>query len=148
MFRRDVLTAFLCTAILAAPGCAIPSGNVLSGKRPSPEQIAMIRPHITTSQEVLSELGVPSMKSVQYAVFAYGWNESATNYFMGALAVFGLICCGAIDTRLDPATEIQYMLLIQFDDSDRVTRIERVTLGSRQDPACRIMEWANRPADR
>lgn len=108
----------------------------------------MIRPHVTTNHEVLSALGVPSMTSVQHAVFAYRWNESATNYLIGAFAVFGLICCGAIDTRLDPTTEIQYMLLIQFDDRDTVARIERVTLMKWQNPARRIKEWADRPADR
>lgn len=93
-------------------------------------------------------LGVPSVESPQHSVFAYSWNESATNYLIGALVVFGLICCGAIDTKLDPATEIRYMLLIQFDDNDTVVRIERVTLWRGQDPLRRIMEWAKRPVDR
>lgn len=92
-------------------------------------------------------LGVPSIESLQHSVFAYRWDESATNYVIGALAVFGLICCAATGSGLDPATEIRYMLLIQFDDNDTVVRIERVTLGSGQDPFRRIMEWAKRPAD-
>jgi outer membrane protein assembly factor BamE (lipoprotein component of BamABCDE complex) len=134
-----ILIAALLWATLTLGGCvAVPvptkEDKVLSGRPVTEEQIAFLTPKVTTKQEVIEQLGNPNIIWEDARVFVYNWEMRQGVLFWAAGATYS----GAVGAKDIPK---YYLLLIQFDDQERVLRFERTVRPSSQPYAEFLKEW-------
>ncbi len=102
----------------------IPADEVTSGHEISEEEVLFIESGVTTKQQVLERLGDPSVIWEDERVVAYNWDHvglRVANVFAGGYTA-GVVV-------LDVPSH--YVLLIQFDEADRVKKFERTTIPPR-----------------
>jgi len=105
---------------MSASGCiAIPVGErVVSGHAISVQEISFIKPGMTTKTQVLARLDDPSTAWEDERVLVYDWEEATVWFRVMASRTSG--AAGLVDFPIQ-----QWLLLIEFDETDRVTRLER-----------------------
>ena len=113
--------------LLFIQGCImlpIPTGEdkVLAGEQITNEELNLIRPGITTKEEVVDRLHNPDVIWEEERIFAYNW-QMRWGVLLWAVAVghgFG----GAFAGGAEDIIGNNYVLLIRFDSNDRVERFE------------------------
>jgi hypothetical protein len=122
MCVRMIIPLLLCT-LISQTGCILlplPSQErkVLAGTPVTEKQLAFLAPNVTTKSEVIARLSSPDVIWEEARLFAYNWVVQ-----QGTLvwAVFGVYSSAAGTADIPK----RHMLLIQFDDQDRVLRFER-----------------------
>ncbi|MCD6681646.1 MAG: hypothetical protein LT102_13525 [Burkholderiaceae bacterium] len=95
-----------------------PEHKVLAGKPVSEEQLAILTPGVTTQREVVDRLGQPDVVREEARLYAYDWvmRQGILRWAIG-----GGYSGAAGMTDLPR----HYLLLIRFDENDRVQRFER-----------------------
>jgi len=126
--HREACTASLATihiyilvlliSALFAQGCVpipIPTGEdeVLFGRQVTEQQLAFIRPGVTSKSEIIEHLGEPNVFWEDERIFAYNW---AMRWRVAGNVVYLF--------PFPPHIGTHYVLLIRFDPSDRVERFE------------------------
>lgn len=126
-------------ALLLQAGCLllpIPTSEdkVLAGTPVTEEQLAFLAPGVTTKSEVVDRLGEPDVIWEEARLFAYEWTVR-----QGIL----IWAVGAGYTGHAGATDLpkRYMLLVQFDERDRVQRFERAAWPSGQSHGRFLEQW-------
>lgn len=130
MHIRRFIPVLLCAMPLLC-GCLmvpIPTSErkVLAGKPVPPEQLAFLVPNVTTKTEVTDQLGSPNVIWEDAHVFAYHWVVRR-----GVVLLFGDVTDAGdypgTDFVVGVSSDIpkRYVLLIQFDEQDRLRRFER-----------------------
>jgi hypothetical protein len=116
-----MFTPLLLYAMIALNGCVIlpiptPERTVLAGKPVTEEELAFLAPYLTTKKEVIDRLGSPDLIWVEANLFAYNWSIRQ-----------GILIWGFVGSTLGDIEEIpkRYVLLIQFDEQERVRHFER-----------------------
>lgn len=108
-------------AVSLLSGCVIlpiPTGEkkVLAGAAITQEQLSWLVPNTTTKKEVIDLLGIPTMAWEKDRLFVYNWIMRQGVLIVAVPYVAPEI--GNIPKR--------YVLLVQFDEQDRIRRFERV----------------------
>jgi outer membrane protein assembly factor BamE (lipoprotein component of BamABCDE complex) len=134
-----------CCAALALAGCiAVPvstrEDKVLAGKPVAREQLAFLAPKVTTKREVIDRLGSPNVIWEDARVFAYNW-EMRQGILFWAISGYTTGAAGAEDIPK------HYVLLILFDDHDRVERFERAVRPGSMSYGKFIERWLKRSPD-
>jgi len=108
--------------------------KVLAGKQITEEQLSFLTTKVTTKPEVLDRLGNPIVIWENARVFVYNWKMR-----QGIL----LWAYGAYYTGGFGMTDIpkQYLLLIMFDEQDRVQRFERAVCPMNRSYSECLTEW-------
>lgn len=130
-------------------GCIVlpiptPEHKVLAGKAVNPEQLAFLKPGITTKTEVMNRLGGPDAIWEDARLFVYEW-AMRQGVLIWAISGGYTGAAGVEDL------EKRYVLLIQFDGRDRVRRFEKVARPPLKPYGDFLKEWladANKPASR
>lgn len=125
----------LCTWLWLAGCVMVPvpwtEDKVLTGKQVTEEQISFLTPNVTTMQEVLERLGNPTVIWEDARVFVYNWAMRQGIVFWAVYGGgFGM---GDISKH--------YLLLIQFDEQDRVQRFERAVCPMNRSYSECLTEW-------
>ena len=133
--------ALLCAALSLA-GCIvlpIPTHEdvVLGGKPVSEDQLAFLVPKVTTKREVVSRLGSPNVIWEDARVFAYNW-EMRQGILFWAIGGYAGGAMGAEDVPK------RYVLLIRFDEQDRVERFGRTVRPASMSYGEFIQKWLKR----
>lgn len=112
--------------------------KVLAGKQVTEEQIAILTPRVTTRQEVAERLGNPRVIWEDARVYVYNWQMRQGILFWA---------WGAYYTGDFGMTDIpkHYLLLIQFDEQDRVRRVDRTVCPLHRSYADCLKEWVESP---
>lgn len=110
--------------------------KVLTGKQVTEEQISFLTPNVTTKQEVLERLGNPIVIWEDTRVFVYNWKMRQGIIFW---AVYG----GGLGMGDIPK---QYMLIIEFDEQDRIQRFERAVCPMNRSYSECLTEWVRSAA--
>ncbi len=132
----------LLCALLVPAGCLllpIPTQErkVLAGKAVSEEQLAFIVPDVTTRSEVVSRLGDPDVIWEEARLIAYNW-EIRQGVLVWAIGAYYSGAAGVTDIPK------HYMLLIRFDEQDRVRRFERAVRPPHKSYGDFLKEWVGR----
>jgi outer membrane protein assembly factor BamE (lipoprotein component of BamABCDE complex) len=122
MFARMIIPFLFCALILQS-GCVflpIPTQErkVLAGNPVTEEQLVFLTPHVTMKSEVMARLGSPGVIWEEARLFVYNW-EMRQGILIWAVGAYYSGAAGMSDIPK------HYMLLIQFDDQDRVLCFER-----------------------
>lgn len=138
MCVRMIIPLLFC-ALISQTGCIllpIPTQEtkVLAGTPVTEEQLAFLALNGTTKNEVTACLGSPDVIWEEARLFAYNW------------VVRQGILIWAVGAHYSGAAGIsdipkRYMLLIQFDDQDRVQRFERAVWPSYTSYGDFLKEW-------
>jgi hypothetical protein len=141
--RIRIFVPLLLCAMISQIGCImvpIPTqeGKVLAGKPVAEEQLLFLSPDTTTKEEVLERLGSPDVIWEEAHLFAYNWVMRQGILFWAV---------GAGNSGAAGAWDIpkRYMLLIQFDDQDRVRRFDRAVWPLRKSYGDFLKEWIRNP---
>ncbi len=134
-----VTVVFVVCALISQAGCVllpIPTAErkVLAGKPVAEEQLAFIVPNTTTRSEVVARLGNPDVIWEEARLFAYNW-EMRQGILVWAVGAYYSGAAGVADIPR------HYMLLIRFDDQDRVQRFERAVRPARETHGDFLKEW-------
>jgi len=138
MCVRVIIPLLFCT-LLSQTGCIllpIPTQEhkVLSGTPVTEEQLAFLVRNVTTKTEVTVRLGSPDVIWEDAHLFTYNWVVR-----QGILVwAVGAGYSGAAGISDIPK---HYMLLIQFDDQDRVQRFESAVRPSYKSYGDFLKEW-------
>ena len=117
----SAVNKWLCVPLLlgalAIAGCVpvpriSPSDEPLAGRRIKPEDVAFIKPSMTSRDEVIANLGVPTFDLSDLRILAYAWTEP------GGVWV-GVIPFGVFTV---PRTA-DWALLVAIDENNRVARL-------------------------
>lgn len=129
----------LFCALISQTGCIllpIPTHEhkVLAGSPVTEEQLVFLVRNVTTKSEVTGRLGSPDVIWEEAHLFAYNWvvRQGILVWAVGA----GYSGAGGISD-----IPKHYMLLIQFDDQDRVQRFERAVRPSYKSYGDFLKEW-------
>lgn len=135
---RMIIPLLFC-ALISQTGCIVlpiptQESKVLAGTPVTEEQLAFLTLNVTTKSEVTVRLGSPDVIWEEARLFAYNW------------VVRQGILVWAVGGGYSGAAGIydvpkHYMLLIQFDDQDRVQRFERVVRPSFKSYGDFLKEW-------
>jgi hypothetical protein len=138
MRLRRIMPLLFCV-LISLNGCIllpIPTQEykVLAGTPVTEEQLVFLAPNITTKSEVTARLGSPDVIWEDARLFAYNW------------VVRQGILIWAVGAGYSGRTGIldipkRYMLLIQFDEQDRVQRFERAVRPSYKSYGDFLKEW-------
>lgn len=144
MKNPRIITLFLSVMLILPGGCVIlpiPTNEdkVLSGTPVSEEQLAFLTPKVTTRQEVMERLGSPGLIWEDMRVFAYSW-EKRQGILFWAMGGYTTGVAGMSDIAK------HYLLLIQFDEQDRVERFARKVRPSTQSYTDFLKEWQRNSA--
>lgn len=124
--------------MLSLSSCVVPvptkEDKVLAGKPVTDEQLAFLAPKITTQEEVIERLGSPNVIWEDARVFAYNWEMRQGILFWAV----GGYATGAAGMKDIPKN---YLLLIQFDEQNRVMRFTRTVRPLSQSYADCLKEW-------
>jgi hypothetical protein len=127
IFKGLFMVLSLLCAWLGLAGCVmvpIPTGEgkVLDGKPITEEQLAFLSPGVTTTQEVVERLGKPIVIWEEARVFVYNWKmRQGILFWAVGGASQGAMAGGAGMTDIPR----HYLLLIRFDEQERVRYFER-----------------------
>ena len=135
-------------ALLGAPvflgGCALPiptpEDTLLSGVRVTQEQLAFLTPSVTTSTEVIAQLGNPHLIWEDARIYAYDW-EMRQGILVWVVAGPASAAMGVEDIPK------RYALLIEFDETWHVRRFERTTRDWFTSYASFLREWKAKAPD-
>jgi hypothetical protein len=121
--RARLLIPVLFCALISQAGCIvlpIPAREhvVLAGKPVTEDQLDFITPKVTTKSEVVARLGSPNVIWEEARLFSYDW-EMRQGILIWAI---GAHYSGAAGISDIPS---HHMLLVRFDDQDRVQHFER-----------------------
>ena len=135
---RMIIPLLLC-ALISQIGCIVlplPSQErkVLAGTPVTEEQLVFLAPNVTTKSEVMTRLGSPNVIWEEARLFAYNW-EMRQGILIWAVGAYYSGAAGMSDIPK------HYMLLIQFDDQDRVQRFERAVRPSYKSYGDFLKEW-------
>lgn len=141
-----VIVLLLFCALIAQAGCIllpIPTkeSKLLAGKPVTEEQLAFIAPDITSKSEVVARLGNPDVIWEEARLFAYNW-EMRQGVLVWAVGAYYSGAAGVTDIPK------HYILLIQFDDQDRVQRFERAVRPPHKSYGNFLKEWVGKSGDR
>ena len=139
MSIHRVITLILLGMLLLSGGCMVlpiptDEDKVLAGTPVSEQQLAFLTLNVTTRQEVIERLGNPSLIWEDARVFAYRW-EMRQGILFWALSGYTTSAVGIHDIAK------HYLLLIQFDEQDRVQRFARKVRPGSQSFADFLKEW-------
>lgn len=131
--RTENLKSLLPCFALSLSACVVPTTSaVLAGKPVTEEQVAFLALKETTKKEVLGRLGSPNVVWEDARVFVYLW-ELRQGIFFWSLSY-------------DPVDiSKRYVLLIQFDEEDRLHRFERTTPPHFKSFGDFLREWVSSP---
>jgi outer membrane protein assembly factor BamE (lipoprotein component of BamABCDE complex) len=129
-------------AVLALAGCvALPistrEDKVLAGKPVTEEQLSFLVPKVTTKREVVDRLGSPNLIWQDARVLAYNW-EMRQGILFWVISGYTTGAAGAEDIPK------RYVLLILFDEHDRVERFERTVRPASMSYGKFIEAWLKR----
>lgn len=129
----------ICITLILS-GCVIipiptTESKVLAGKPVAENQLSFLTRNITTKQEVTERLGSPDVIWEDKRVFVYNWDMRQGILFWAV----GAHVTGAFGTEDIPK---HYLLLIQFDEQDRVHRVERTVRPLHKSYADFLREWS------
>jgi outer membrane protein assembly factor BamE (lipoprotein component of BamABCDE complex) len=131
--------ASLCCALVLQAGCVLlpipmQERKVLAGTPVSEEQLLFLSPGVTTKSEVIDRLGDPDVIWEEARVFAYDW------VMRQGILIWAI---GGGYSGVAGATDLpkRYVLLIRFDDEDRVQRFERAVRPSNKGYGDFLEEW-------
>jgi hypothetical protein len=108
--------------------------KILAGKPVHGEQLAFLTTKRTTKKEVIERLGSPSIIWEDARVLAYSWEMRQGILFWAA----GTYYSGAAGMKDIPK---HYLLLIRFDEKDRVQRFSRTVRPLTQSYSDFLKEW-------
>lgn len=137
--NSTVLWAWGLTAFLALTSCVVvpvptKENTILAGKPVTEEQLAFLAVKITTKPEVIEHLGNPSVIWEDARVFVYNW-EMRQGLLFWAVGAYYSGAAGMADIPK------HYLLLIQFDEDDKVQRFERTVRPLTQSYADFLRAW-------
>ncbi|MDP3420531.1 MAG: hypothetical protein Q8R61_08150 [Thiobacillus sp.] len=140
--HRSLLLLLLAAITLYLYGCVIPiptpENKVLAGTPVTEEQLAFIQLGETTKENVLARLGEPQIVWEDAHIFVYEW-EVRHGVLLWAVGAGYSGAFGAIDLRE------RYVLIIQFDDTDRLQRFERAIRPPLKSYGDFLREWVSKP---
>ena len=125
-------TAGVCPGCLYVP---VSESKVLSGEQVTEPQRQAIRPRVTTRGDVLASLGPPDIEWENERVFAYRW-EMRQGLLLYAVAGGYQGDAGIAEVPKG------YLLLVQFDESDRVRRVEQLPDKALHSFGRQVRHWA------
>ncbi len=134
--RATRLIAIVLIGIGASACIPFPRHEVVSGSEISVEEVLFIEPGITTKRQVLERLGAPSVIWEDQRVLVYNWDVVEWQAYGIPLVI------GQELPILD--IPIQHLLLLQFDETERVTKIERTTRPFRHSYGEFLREWVSK----
>jgi len=140
--HRTILVLLL-GILLTVNGCVvlpIPTGEdkVLAGTPVSEKQLAFLAPHVTTRQQVVEHLGKPNLIWEDARIFAYRWEMRK------GILIWAVFAGKPIGDAGKRDLEKHYLLLIQFDEHDRVQRFERTVRQGSQSYIDFLKEWRSK----
>ncbi|MFO7684794.1 MAG: hypothetical protein R6V60_01770 [Desulfobacterales bacterium] len=132
-----------CWAAAALAGCIIvpiptKEGKVLSGKPVAEEQLAFLPPESSTKRDVLERLGSPTVIWEDARVFVYSW-EIRQAIVAWAVGGYGRAAAGLSEVPK------HYLVLIQFDETDHVRRIDRTVCPMSRTYSDFLKDWVRTP---
>jgi hypothetical protein len=135
-----MIIPLLFCALISQTGCIllpIPTQErkVLAGNPVTEEQLVFLAPDVTTKSEVITRLGSPDVIWEEARLFVYNW-EMRQAILIWAVGGGYSGAAGAWDVPK------YYMLLIQFDDQDRVERFERAVRPPYKSYGDFLKEWS------
>lgn len=136
----------LACVVLLAGGCVvlpIPTGEdkVLEGRPVTEFQQSFIKPGVTTREDVLRHLGQPYIIWEDARVFVYRW-DMRQGIFVWIVTDGRQIAGDAHDVPK------HYLLLVQFDGDNVVSRSERTTRPLSRSAPDFLMDWVQHPYER
>lgn len=134
----------LTLLIVAFQGCAVVplSGDqTLSGIKYDAEKLNFIKAGETKRSQVLEQLGPPSQTFDDIRVMTYSWSV-ASHYMACCLPPLPVGYDVTPPYFADHTAGTPYVLLVELDDKDKVTRFEIGERGSTQTNRSRAVAWA------
>jgi hypothetical protein len=140
------LVLFCALGLLMVQGCVvvpIPTAKkTLAGTEIEPARQKLIQVGVTTASEVVKELGPPAAHFDDIRVYAYAWEARIGYVFWFIYGGLGYPQDGATGDRGVGTLTQGYVMLIEFDEQDRVRRFERTKQGNRETVRSRAVAWA------
>lgn len=138
-FRSHTLRDVSLILPLILAGCLVlpiptPENKVLEGKPVAEEELGFLDVACVTKQEVIQRLGSPNVIWVEPNLFVYHWEMRQGLLFWAVGAYY----TGAMGLEDIPK---HYLLLIQFDRDDTVTRYGREVRPLTQSYPAFLREW-------
>ncbi len=133
------LKVFLFCISLVLAGCVLlpiplPENKVLAGKPVTEEQLSFLSSKDTTMQQVIDRLGNPNVIWEDTRIFVYHWEMRQGILFWAVGAYYS----GAMGMMEIPK---HYLLLIQFNEQDRIVRFDRVVRPLTQSYSDFLQAW-------
>lgn len=133
------LRVFSFCIVLVLAGCILlpiplPENKVLAGKPVTEEQLSFLSSKDTTTQQVIDRLGKPNIIWEDARIFVYNW-EMRRGILFWAVGGYGSATAGLADIPK------HYLLLIQFNDQNRITRFERAVRPLTQSCSDFLQAW-------
>jgi len=139
MKQMPSVVLLLCVLLLLNSCLIMPipttEGKVLAGKAVSEEQLSFLRPNITTKRDVIERLGNPNVIWEDVRIFVYNWDMRQGILFW-AVGGYGSGAAGITDIPK------RYVLLIEFNEHDRIQRFERTVRPLSRSFTDFLKEWA------
>ena len=133
------LTPLVALALVATcSGCLywpVSENKVLKGKQVTERQRQVICPAVTSRSDVISNLGPPDVEWENERVFAYRW-EMRRGLLFYAIGGGYDAEAGVIEVPKG------YILLVQFDHGDRVSRVEQLPDKALESFGKQVRRWA------
>lgn len=134
-----MMIPFLFCALVSQTGCILlplptQERKVLAGNPVTEEQLVFLVPNVTSKSEVMTRLGSPDVIWEEARLFVYNW-EMRQGILIWAVGAYYSGSAGISDIPK------HYLLLIQFDDQDRVRRFERVVRPPYKSYGDFLKEW-------
>jgi outer membrane protein assembly factor BamE (lipoprotein component of BamABCDE complex) len=135
-----LLAPLLSVSLLVSACIILPiptsEDKVLAGKPVSPGMLADLRPGITTKQAVVKQLGEPDAIWLDANVFCYNWTVRR------GLLFFAVAPGDGMGVNELPK---RYVLLMQFDNQDRLLRYEQLVRPKSIRYGEMLREWVSQP---
>ncbi len=143
MRMRMIVPLSFCALVLQAGCIVLPiptqEHKVLAGKPVTDEQLDFLVPGVTKKSEIVDRLGSPDVIWEEARLFAYNWvmRQGILIWAVGG-GYSGAAGVSDLPKR--------YMLLVRFDDHDRVQRFGRAVWPSQKSYGDFLEEWIAEPA--
>lgn len=134
-----MIIPFLFCALILQTGCVllpipVEEQKILAGKPVTEEKLAFLTISATRKNEVMTRLGNPDVIWEEARLFAYNW-DMRQGILLWAVGAHYSGAAGMSDIPK------HYMLIIQFDDQDRVQRFERAVRPPYKSYGDFLKEW-------
>jgi hypothetical protein len=118
-------------------GCPVvlPLGGGDVGRRITKNQLAFVRPGITSKSDVIAQLGEPDVIWENERVLAYNWDVIRSKYLVGVLGPGSSPPFGTVENR------VHCVLLFRFDPEDRVERFQLTRRPSSDSYGAHLRKW-------